>query len=147
MMRTKKKKKRMRRRTSVRLAPARAIEFGVIESVLALLLILACASTLGAQKTKKEDSTTRTLQGTVVDADGNPVQQAVVQLKDTRSLQVLSFITKEDGTYHFANLKNDIEYEVKAAHSGFSTDWKRVSIFDTRKIVVVNLKLSGAEKK
>jgi carboxypeptidase family protein len=146
MMRTTTKKKRMRRRTSVvRLAPARAIEFGVIESVLALLLILACGSTLGAQKSKKEDSSTRTLQGTVVDPDGTPVQQAVVQLKDTRSLQVLSFITKEDGSYHFANLKNDIEYEVKAAHSGLSTDWKRVSIFDTRKIVVVNLKL-GQEK-
>jgi hypothetical protein len=111
------------------------------------MLILACASTLGAQKSKKEDSTTRTLQGTVLDPDGNPVQQAVVQLKDTRSLQVLSFITKEDGTYHFANLKNDIEYEVKAAHSGLSTDWKRVSIFDTRKIVVVNLKLSNPEAK
>ncbi len=125
----------------VRLVPARMIDSGLIESALALLLILSCASTLAAQKSKKEDSTTRTLQGTVLDADGSPVQQAVVQLKDTRSLQVLSFITKEDGTYHFANLKNDIDYEVKAGHGGLSTDWKHVSVFDTRKIVIVNLKL------
>src|SRR5579863_9067072 len=80
-MRTK-KKKRMRRNNVVRLVPARMIDSGLIESALALLLILSCASTLAAQKSKKEDSTTRTLQGTVLDADGSPVQQAVVQLKD-----------------------------------------------------------------
>ncbi len=104
-------------------------------------MVLLCASVLSAQKTKKEeDSSIRTLQGTVLDGE-NPVQQAVVQLKDTRTLEVLSFITKEDGTYHFANLKTEIEYEVKASHGGLSTDWKRVSIFDTRKVVVVNLHL------
>jgi uncharacterized protein YdeI (BOF family) len=114
----------------------------LVESALAVMMVLVCVSTLAAQKSKKEeDSTTRTLQGLVSDAGENPVQQAVVQLKDTRTLQILSFITKEDGNYHFANLKNDVEYEVKASHGGLSTAWRRVSIFDTRKIVVLNLKL------
>jgi hypothetical protein len=114
----------------------------LVESVLALALILACASTLVAQKIKKDDdASVRTLQGIVSDAEGNPVPQAVVQLKDSRTLQVLSFITKEDGSYHFANLKVNIEYEVKAGHGGLNTDWKRISIFDSRKVVVVNLKL------
>jgi hypothetical protein len=118
----------------------------LVESALTLILILACACTLAAQKSKKEeDSSTRTLQGTVLDATGNPVEQAVVQLKDSRTLQVLSFITKADGAYHFANLKNDIEYEVKGSHAGFSTDWKRISIFDARKVVIMNLKLEKKE--
>lgn len=131
-MRTKTKKKRMTRRNS---------SITLVESALAVAMVLLCASVLSAQKTKKEeDSSIRTLQGTVLDGE-NPVQQAVVQLKDTRTLEVLSFITKEDGTYHFANLKTEIEYEVKASHGGLSTDWKRVSIFDTRKVVVVNLHL------
>ena len=121
-MRMKTKKKRMTRRISI-------------------VSLVVCASALTAQKSKKEeDSSARTLQGTVLDGE-TPVQQAVVQLKDSRTLQVLSFITKEDGAYHFANLKTDIEYEVKATHGGLSTDWKRVSIFDTRKVVVVNLRL------
>jgi hypothetical protein len=143
----------MKRKNSVvpldpaRVIPAREIEVRLVGSALVLILILSCVSTLTAQKSKKdEDASTRTLQGTVLDADGSPVQQAVVQLKDTRSLSVLSFITKEDGTYHFSNLKNDIEYEVKAAHGGLNTDWKRVSIFDTRKVVVVNLKLEKEKK-
>jgi|HubBroStandDraft_1064217.scaffolds.fasta_scaffold23553_4 hypothetical protein len=108
---------------------------------LTMMLILACASTLSGQKSKDEDASTRTLRGTVLDPAGNPVEQAVVQLKDSRTLQVISFITREDGGYHFASLKNDVEYEVKASHGGLSTDWKRISIFDTRKIVVANLKL------
>lgn len=114
----------------------------LLPAALSALLMLACISTLVAQSGKKgADANLRTLQGTVLDTAGSPVQQAVVQLKDTRTLQVLSFITKEDGVYHFANLKTDTEYEVKGSHGGESTDWKRVSIFDTRKIVVVNLKL------
>ncbi len=113
----------------------------VIQSALVLMLLFACVATLGAQKKKEGDSSIRTLQGTVSDASGNPVQQAVVQLKDTRSLQVLSFITREDGGYHFANLKTDVDYEVKAGHGGLNTDWKRISIFDTRKVVILNLKL------
>jgi hypothetical protein len=114
------------------------------------MMILASASTLPGQNSKKEkdeDANTRTLRGTVLDAAGNPVAQAVVQLKDSRTLQVLSFITKDDGEYHFASLKTDVEYEVKANHGGLTTDWKRVSIFDTRKIVIVNLKLEKGKEK
>jgi hypothetical protein len=113
----------------------------LLESALAVTAVLVCVSTMAAQKSKKEeDANTRTVQGTVLDGE-NPVQQAVVQLKDTRTLQVLSFITGEDGNYHFANLKKDVEYEVKASHGGSNSDWRRVSIFDSRKLVVLNLKL------
>jgi hypothetical protein len=131
-MGTRKKKKRKMKRTSF---------VSLVEPVLSLILIFACASILVGQNKKDGDSSARTLQGTVLDAGGAPVEQAVVQLKDSRTLQVLSFITKSDGTYHFASLKTEIEYEVKASHGGLSTDWKRVSIFDTRKVVIVNLKL------
>lgn len=123
----------MKRRTS---------SASLVESFVAAMMLLVCVSTLAAQSNKKDgDSSVRTLQGTVFDPDGTPVQQAVVQLKDTRTLQILSFITKEDGGYHFANLKTDVEYEVKAGHGGLATDWKRISVFDTRKVVIVNLKL------
>jgi Carboxypeptidase regulatory-like domain len=102
---------------------------------------------LPAQKKKDVDAGTRALQGIVFDPEGNPVVQAVVQLKDSRTLQVISFITKEDGAYHFAGLKQDVEYQVKAEHLGLSTDWKRLSIFDTRKIAEMNLKLTKKAEK
>lgn len=111
-------------------------------AAVATILTLICASALPAQNKKKdEDSSSRTLQGTVLDGAGTPVDHAVVQLKDTRTLQVLSFITKEDGTYHFGGLKLDTEYQVRAEGGGASTDWKRISVFDPRKTVIVNFKL------
>ncbi len=118
-------------------------------SALAALLLLVSALRLPAEKKPKPDDNTRSLQGIVFDPDGNPAVQAVVQLKDSRTLQVISFITKGDGAYHFANLKTDVEYQVKAEHEGLSTDWKRLSIFDTRKVAEMNLKLQkkGPEKK
>lgn len=114
--------------------------------VLAALVALSCASALPAQKKSKEDDSSRTVQGIVVDAGGKPVPQAAVQLKDTRTLQVLSFITKDDGSYHFAGLKTDTEYQLKAEHAGMATDWKRISVFDPRKVVEVNLKLDKEKK-
>jgi hypothetical protein len=118
---------------------------GPAASVLAALLILVSASRLTAEKKPKPDDNTGALEGIVFDPDGNPAVQAVVQLKDSRTLQVISFITKEDGKYHFANLKTDVEYQVKAEHNGLETGWKRLSIFDTRKVAEMNLKLDKKE--
>ena len=72
-------------------------------SMLAAVLALACASILpGQNKKDKEDPTVRSLQGQVVDPDDKPAAGAIVQLKDTRTLQVRSFITQANGelTYH-----------------------------------------------
>lgn len=115
-----------------------------IVCAVAAALLAACASSLPAQK-PKDESTTRALQGIVFDAAGNAVSGAVVQLKDSRTLQVISFITHEDGKYHFANLKKDVEYQVKADHMGMTSDWKRLSIFDTRSVAEMNLKLTKKE--
>ena len=67
------------------------------------VLTVACAGLSSAQKNKdKEDPTVRSLQGQVNDPDEKPVAGAVVQLKDTRTLQVRSFITQADGSYRFS---------------------------------------------
>jgi protocatechuate 3,4-dioxygenase beta subunit len=66
------------------------------------------------KQSKKEAATLRTLQGTVFDKDDKPVTGAVVQLKDIRTLQMRSYISKENGEYHFSSLKIDDDYEVEA---------------------------------
>jgi protocatechuate 3,4-dioxygenase beta subunit len=112
-------------------------------TMLVAVLALACAQLLPAQKNKdKDDPTVRTLQGQVNDPDDKPVSGAVVQLKDTRTLQVRSFITQENGEYRFSGLRADTDYEVKADYNGMSSDNKRLSNFDSRKSATVNLKLN-----
>ena len=111
-------------------------------TMLVAVLAVACAQLLPAQKKEKEDPTIRSLQGQVNDAQDKPVSGAVVQLKDTRTLEIRSFITQEDGQYRFSGLRADTDYEVKAEYNGMSSDDKRLSNFDTRKIATVNLKLN-----
>lgn len=106
-----------------------------------LLALLLCAPATFAQK-KRSEQNTRSVQGTVTSADDSPVAGAVVQLKNTKTLQVRSFITKDDGTYHFYDLSPDIDYELKADYQGASSNTKTLSSFDSRKQTVLNLKLN-----
>lgn len=103
------------------------------------ILALCFAGFLLAQT---EDTTTRSVEGVVTDAGGNPAAQAVVQLKDTKTLAIRSFITTADGQYHFAGLSANDEYELKASKDGASSGSKTVSVFSSKKVVVVNLKLN-----
>jgi len=101
--------------------------------------VLACAAL--AQK-PNDDTTTRSVQGIVTDASGKPVGEAVVQLKDTKSLQIRSYRTDPDGSYHFAGLGNNTEYELAAQHDGATSGKKTLSVFNTQKTVTMNLKLN-----
>lgn len=102
-------------------------------------LFAALSPQLHAQK--NDDSNTRTVEGMVTDSANQPVAKAVVQLKNSKTLQIRSFITQDDGTYHFAGLSTDVEYQLKADHNGESTSWKTLSVFNSKKTAVINLKL------
>jgi hypothetical protein len=109
----------------------------------ALLAVLALVCGLAAQdKRPNEDGNTRSVQGVVTDASGKPVANAVVQLKDTKQLQIRSFRTGADGSYHFAGLGTNTEYELKADFEGATSGTKTLSIYNSQKTATVNLKLN-----
>jgi hypothetical protein len=105
------------------------------------VLIPAVPVMAQSRRDKKEDAKTRSVQGIVTDAQENPIEGAVVQLKDTRTLQIRSFITRTNGSFHFHGLNRDIDYELKADHQGKSSDSRRLSSFDSRSQAVMNLKI------
>lgn len=92
---------------------------------------------------EKEDANTRALQGAVKSADDQVVEGAVVQIKNTKTMQVRSFITKADGIFSFTGLSTAVDYEVKASAKGMESPVRTVSTFDDRKRVIVNLKLEN----
>jgi hypothetical protein len=110
----------------------------VFTVLLAVLLPLAGALAQG----RGGESATRSVQGVVSDAQDQPVNGAVVQIKNTKTLQIRSFITKEGGSYFFHCLSPDVDYELKAEHQGASSPTRTLSSFDNRRQAVVNLKLS-----
>jgi len=109
---------------------------------LSLLVAAAMLCALGAaQDNKKKDQHIRSVEGVVTGTDGQPVVGAVVQLKNTKTLQVRSFITQKDGTYNFQELSTDVDYELRADLHGESSGSKALSSFDSRKKAIVDLKL------
>src|SRR5579872_6004510 len=86
--------------------------------VVSVLLLAAAPAGFAQNKNKKGEEQNRSVKGAVHAADDQTVTGAVVQLKNTKTLQVRSFITKEDGTYYFLGLSPDVDYELRADFQG-----------------------------
>jgi hypothetical protein len=93
----------------------------------------------------EKESNTRLIDGTVKDGSDNPLADAIVQLKNTKTATVVEFATKDDGKYVFRDLPMDINFELLAKHNNVVTPIKKVSIYDTRKHVIVNFQLAAAK--
>ena len=101
-------------------------------------LLLAAAPSLA----KNKDTTPgRLLTGKVLDRSDNPVPDAVVYLTDTRTRAVKTYIVGPDGTYRFPALATNVDYEIYAQSKGRTSDTKRMSQFDDRKVVDIPLRL------
>jgi Carboxypeptidase regulatory-like domain len=105
-------------------------------------LLLSLSTTWAQKKNKGEDTNTRSVEGIVTSPEDAAVNGAVVQLKNLKTLQIRSFITKDDGTYYFHGLSPDVDYELRADFQGTSSGTKTLSSFDSRKAATINLKLN-----
>ncbi len=117
---------------------------------LAAVTLLVSAGLFGqaqTRKEKREEAKLRNVMGVVVDAQEQPANGAVVQLKDMRTLQVRSFITQNDGAYHFTGLRPDVDYQITAKFGDMTAAPRTLSIFDNSKDAVRNFKLDKPEKK
>jgi hypothetical protein len=104
------------------------------------LLVLALATFAFGQKKSKAPAE-KSVSGIVTDAGGAPVPGAIVQLKNTKTLQVRSFIAKDMGEYYFQGLSTDVDYELKADFDGRTTATKTLSSFDSHPDAKINLQL------
>jgi len=83
---------------------------------------------------------TRTVHGTVTN-DGELIRGAVVQIENRATLQLRSYITQQDGEYHFANLQLDVDYDVWAKRGDRESKRQTLSQFNSKKLVRIDLVL------
>jgi Carboxypeptidase regulatory-like domain len=88
----------------------------------------------------------RAIEGTVLGAGGAPVPGAIVQIKDSKTLQVRSYIAQQDGKYHFWGLGTEVNYQLRAEAGGLASKTKTVSVFNSHPVVTLNLKLTKKSK-
>jgi hypothetical protein len=106
----------------------------------ALLAMFSLAPAVSAQNDK--NSAVRTLVGQVIDDSDRPVASAIVYLKNTKDLTVKTYIADNQGNYRFNALSMNSDYEVHAeSKDGRSSEVRRLSSFDSRKLVHLNLRL------
>jgi len=110
----------------------------------AILLVAGCGllvSTTRALAQKGSQNDSRTLIGHVMSSQDEPVQKAIVYLKNTKTLLIKTYITDADGSYRFPALAVNADYEVYAEREGLRSDTKTLSSFDSRKLANMTLKL------
>jgi hypothetical protein len=112
-------------------------------------ILLACGAllavpTAGAKAVfQRGQGEARMLVGHVLDDREQPLQKAIVYLKNTKNLAIKTYISEPDGTFRFSGLAPNIDYEVYAEHEGARSDTKTLSGFDSRRQVSVTLKIKG----
>lgn len=113
----------------------RAAQFAAIAMVAAWLAFGAFA--------QGKESQLRTVHGQVVDKEENPVRDgAIVYLKNQKTGVVKTFIAEDSGEYRFSGLDPNVDYEVHAEHKELASAKRTVSSFDSRKEIVIHLKLN-----
>jgi len=90
---------------------------------------------------KKREAQLRTVYGTVVDKEENELPGGVVYLKNTKTQTVKTYIAEEKGEFRFSGLDPNVDYEIHAEKEGMTSTKRTISSFDSRKQIVVNLKV------
>ena len=110
---------------------------------LALIALIAVAASIAFAQGNPggKPSQLRTVRGTVIDKDENPVETAVVYLKNLHTNDIVTHLSASDGQFRFSGLDLNVDYEIHAEQAGMSSSSHSVSNFDTRKEFVLTLKL------
>src|SRR5919204_2885930 len=120
---------------------------GSFSGALLLFCLLPFAFCLSspAQQRGREPAL-RSLQGTVKNKEEQPLEKAIVYLKNDKTLAVRTFITGADGQYRFHTLSPNTDYDVFAEYEGKRSDTKTLSSFDSRAQAYINLKVDTSKE-
>jgi hypothetical protein len=114
------------------------LKYQIAALILPVALLLGTASPAAC---RQSDGGARSVEGKVYSSTGKIVVGAVVQIKDLKSLQIRSFITQSDGVYRFLGLSTESEYELSASYAGGSSKPRTLTVFNSHKKAVLDLKL------
>jgi hypothetical protein len=109
--------------------------------ICSLVAIVALVAAAGAAQDKKHEAQLRTVRGVVADKSDSPISGSVVFLKNLRTNSVRSSYTDDTGSYRFSGLDPNADYELHAEKEGAKSTTRSVSSFDSRKDIVLNLKI------
>jgi Carboxypeptidase regulatory-like domain len=103
---------------------------------IALCLMLGVAIPAATQG--MAEPSVRTLSGLVTDSSHEPIRGAIVELRDEKSNEVVTYITGADGHYDFKRLDGNVDYDVRVIFRGRRSPIHNISKFDSHMAKVIN---------
>src|SRR4051794_22768821 len=100
---------------------------------------------LFGKKSGKDSGELRVVRGRVLDSAGAPVSGATVQLNESPDGQGRSVMSGKDGSFRFDDLSLTQDYQIKAAYKASSSRRRTISQYDTRKTILVELRIEHAK--
>lgn len=110
----------------------------IIRTVFILLFAIAAVFPLTA---RQKDAEVRTVHGGVLDKSDNIVNGGVVYLQNKKTMVIRTYISDDQGQYTFSGLDPNADYDIHAELNGLTSITKTISSFDSRKDIVLTLKL------
>jgi hypothetical protein len=105
-------------------------------------LVLSCATAGGLRAQDQREPELRTVHGTVIDRNENPVASGVVYLENMKTQTVKTYITSEDGLYRFSGLDPNVDYQLHAERNDLTSSSHNISSYDSRRDIDLPLKLA-----
>lgn len=110
----------------------------IIRTFFILLFAIVAVLPLTA---RQKDAEVRTVHGGVLDKSDNIVNGGVVYLQNKKTMVIRTYISDDQGQYTFSGLDPNVDYDIHAELNGITSATKTISSFDSRKDIVVTLKL------
>lgn len=110
-------------------------------AVIALPLLLATAIAVSPARSQDGQgrSQLRTVHGSVLDQNNNPIANGVVYLHNKKTNTVRTYISEANGTYRFSGLDPNVDFEIHAEYKKAKSTRHSISSFDDRRDIEINL--------
>ena len=112
-----------------------------MKRLIAMLVLGFTVVSVAVPRAASAQTKQRVVTGRIVDEHDQPVANAVVYLKDTRTLTVKSYLAAPDGTYRFGQLSATTDYELWAEAGGKKSKTRSISSYDTKNDFHIDLKI------
>ena len=119
--------------------PALPAAFRAAAMALALAALCLIFDSAPLMARKKKPPTTKTVIGQVFGASDNGIAGAAVEMKDLTTGKTLAIYAGPQGHYTFTDLSLTQDYEFRAHYKGQSSEVRKVSSWDVRTHLVINL--------
>lgn len=114
---------------ATRIAPSVAI-------VLAVLVLSGASLRVQSQRDRSQ---LRTVHGTVVDKNQDPIVDGVVYLRNKKTNNVQTHISDAQGHYQFSGLDPNVDFEIHAVYKRLKSSNHTISSFDSHNDLEITL--------